>query len=960
VGRLIFLGLFFLPYSICAQDYYTDLRNKMLDLYNQKKYSESIILSTQVLAVFPDDLVANLNQSASLFYLNRPLEAEAFIDVALLADPSAPSSLTAKAYVEAYKGNLPRAKQLLIEATKHSMEGDDNKVALAEMGGFGKIFAKQEVFQNLATWFEKTEPSIKQRELSLAKLITIYNKYPQSPEGLMRECREKATLFTQNGKPEMALLAYIYASRWLTGWGYRSEALEMATEGYVQLKSKGCGDNHYLASYVIAQLISYNNDKGDQAKAIQYEDDFKEHIGKSSVITNDVFGLICLAESYGKMRNEKGTVRSEEGTRYAIQAYDMATQHKYMDGVARAANAVAMASIDFYSPESTAIGIKYGELGFRMADKYQLTIKSSIVSNLALLYWSTGRDGQQKGRNLYRFQIEEAKKKSNWSSASLYLNNLGAMYYSQHDLEQAVNLFEESASLSGYAADYSNPEDRLCYYQNQMSANQLLVSCYAQMANAEKTFEAMERSRARVLNERLSHTNIRPPVIADLQNLLKPEEACIMYHVFSGHEIIILVVTKKYAHVFFNSDPRFVGDIREKYSSKSVAEQKQKEIAEQSPRGFEWISQEHQRTQVAQSYDKEGIAPQAEFNRVAKVTRQFSEQPRLDDEMLADLLSRYQRYLITPINNRLSGIKTLIISPNDVLSFIPFETLKTFDGKYLVEKYNIRYVHSTSVWQQLEARKYSDSRKPLLAMGGAIYEDMDEERIQLATAADLSLLQAEVAKNLKEGKSLRRAYASLFDTEALSPLAGTSEEVKNISKNLPGADIFLGKDMTENRLKAMSTSGQLKNYKVLHLATHGFVVAEIPDLSGVAMCILSKEQDGEDGFLNAVEISKLNLNCDLTVLSACQTALGKLYVGEGVTGLTQSILLAGSNAALVSLWPVSDTSTQLFMSNFYKEVAKGKQYSQIVNELKRKFIKGDYGKEFQHPHYWAPFIYYGK
>ncbi len=955
--RSIILFLFLIiNFSLSAQDYYADLEKRMLTLYQEKKYNESLQLSTQYLRVFPDNLAANGNQAACLLFLNRPIVALTYIDRVLLMDPTASASLTAKAYVLAQQGNISEAKRLLTDAIRFSSENEDSKVALGEMKEFEKVFNKQEAFQHLAQWLQQTESTIRERDWSLAKLISLYNQYPENPAELMKQCREKVALFNQTNKPVMALLAFSYAARWLNSWGYKSEALEIATEGYVQLKSKGYGDNHYLASYLIAQLMAYHSDKGDQEKAIQFSEDFFEHMGKSPLITIDIDGLTNLSNAYSILRSGDAKKNQANANQLAIQAYDLALKNQYINGIVVAANSIVLSS---YNTDYSNAAIRYGEYGFKVAEENQLSIKKSIISNLALLYWNTGRDGQQKCRNLYRFQIEQAKKENRWSDASLYLNNLGAMYYQQQDMEQAIQLFEESALLANEGVNYANPQDRLSHYQSQMSANQWLVLCYAQAANTEKAFEAMERSRARVLTERLAQKQLAPPTISEFQNLLKPDEACLMYQVFSGYQLVILTITKKYSHVFYHADPRFVGDIRERYFNRSKQEQTTEHTSEESARGFEWISQDHQRTQVNRGYDRDEIAPRSEFDRVVKLTRKFSEKPELNDEMLMDLLTRYQRFLITPINNRLGGIKTLIISPNDVLSFIPFEALKTFDGKYLVEKYNIRYLHSASVMQQLAERKYEASRKPLLAMGGAIYEDLATDRKALSTESDLTLLQAEVEENLRKNKSVRKAYATLFGTRAMNALPGTVEEVKSISKNLSGADVFFGKDMTENRIKAMSKSGELANYKVLHLATHGFVVAEIPDLSGVAMSIFTEEQGGEDGFLNAVEISNLKLKCDLTVLSACQTALGKLYVGEGVTGLTQSLLVAGSNAALVSLWPVNDTSTMLFMSNFYKEVAKGKPYPQIVNDLKKKFIKGEFGKEFQHPHFWAPFIYFG-
>ena len=148
---------------------------------------------------------------------------------------------------------------------------------------------------------------------------------------------------------------------------------------------------------------------------------------------------------------------------------------------------------------------------------------------------------------------------------------------------------------------------------------------------------------------------------------------------------------------------------------------------------------------------------------------------------------------------------------------------------------------------------------------------------------------------------------------------------------------------------------------MIHFATHGLVVPEIPALSAIVLSQFKNEQKGEDGYLRMGEIAKLKINADLVTLSACETGLGKIYRGEGVVGLTQSFLIAGANGLSVSLWQVADLSTSTFMVNMYRIVEKKKVgFDAALNEIKRKFIRGDFGDDYRAPYYWAPFVYYGQ
>ncbi len=297
-------------------------------------------------------------------------------------------------------------------------------------------------------------------------------------------------------------------------------------------------------------------------------------------------------------------------------------------------------------------------------------------------------------------------------------------------------------------------------------------------------------------------------------------------------------------------------------------------------------------------------------------------------------ISLYEE-LIKPVEPLLTKRSRLVVIPDGVLNYLPFEVLLTekkkpsevtnySDTPFLVKKYPISYGQSASVLKKLiskteEATGQKAVGNRLLAIGDPFYED------------------------------------TLFNSRVkYTRLEFSGKEIERIASLFPGgsSEIYLRSMATEEGFKR---NGELNGFKYIHFATHGLIDEDEPNFSSLVLTCTNGS--GEDGLLQADEIFKLKLNADLVVLSACQTGLGKLVKGEGIVGLTRAFMYAGTPSVLVSLWSVSDMSTAALMGEFYKNLIKNKLSK--TDALRKAQLTLISDEKYALPFYWAPFILIG-
>jgi CHAT domain-containing protein len=312
---------------------------------------------------------------------------------------------------------------------------------------------------------------------------------------------------------------------------------------------------------------------------------------------------------------------------------------------------------------------------------------------------------------------------------------------------------------------------------------------------------------------------------------------------------------------------------------------------------------------------------------LAQMAESFRQKVAERDLTIKQPAQRLYDLLIKPAEAQLRGVRKLRIVPDGALWNVPFQALHQNERGYLLEQYAVAYAPSLSVLREMRRRANTlaanHAQPMLLAMGNPALNGDTEARVRV-TRRD----------------------------EPLGPLPDAEKEVNTLGRLYGrGSKVLIGPQALEATMKA-----EAGRYKVLHFATHAILDDRNPLYSHIVLFRTDNDTQ-EDGLLEAWEIMKLDLNAELAVLSACETARGHIAAGEGIIGMSWALFVAGSPAAIVSQWKVDSARSSELMIEFHRNLLQKRMTkSEALRQAALKVFRGPYN----HPTYWAGFILIGE
>jgi CHAT domain-containing protein/tetratricopeptide (TPR) repeat protein len=313
-------------------------------------------------------------------------------------------------------------------------------------------------------------------------------------------------------------------------------------------------------------------------------------------------------------------------------------------------------------------------------------------------------------------------------------------------------------------------------------------------------------------------------------------------------------------------------------------------------------------------------------NELMKRVRRFRDQVAGRDMAFRAAAVGLYRDLLGPVDSIIGRKRQLVVVPDGVLWELPFQALIDSSGQYLLEKHSVTYAPSLTALKAMTQAKQQRKRLPesieLLAMG-----------------------------NPRWGAGTERIKAVYRDQD-FGDLPNAANEVRKLERiyGEPKSHVYTGPEASESRFKAEAAFPT-----VLHLATHGILNNANPLYSFLLFAVEPKGSE-EDGVLEARELLHMKLKAELVVLSACETARGRIGAGEGLIGLSWALLVSVVPTTVLSQWKVDSESTSRLMVAFHQNRRNGMSDTESLRAaaLSIRKVAG-----FTHPFYWAPFIVIG-
>lgn len=852
-------------------------------------------------------------------------------------------------------GQYPKALEFYQQALKLRQQIGDREGEWATLDDMGAAYGEQGQYTKALEFYQKALGIIRQlgdrnsEKLRLNEIASVYfrlGQYPQALEAyqqvlkLQREGRDRAGEGTTLGN-----VGVVYVNL-----GQYAKALESYRQALAIFES--------LPAYQGARATILNNmgglffsigqykealDSTQQALAIFNK--FSDRPDAATAFTElgllyEIVGQYSqpleLQQSGLAMRRDIGNALNQEAITKVGQAATLNNIGRVYVSVGKYDQALKL--------HQQALAI-YQELGDRAGE-------ATTQNNLGQVYDSQKQPDQ--ALKFYQQALQLYQQVGDRTGEGVALSNLGHAYEQQGQNAQALKFYQQALAVHREVGDRVNEGvtlssiGRILHRSGQQSeaektlrqAIAILESLRPGLTDAEKVsifetqqktygtlqqtliaqkqtnpaLEIAERSRARafveLLAQRLNANSttapaLNPPTLTQIKQIAKTQnstlvEYAIVQDTAQGSQLLIWVIQPtgniSFRQVELKGLPQSgINSVDVASPLESLVTQARGAIGVQG-RGLNFRE------------DSPTLA-----RAIAKVSNQTN-QP----------LQQLHQLLIQPIADLLPTDPNahIIFLPQESLFLVPFPALQASNGRYLIEQHTVLTAPSIQVLDlthQQQQRLQKIDRKKADPPSSLIVGNPTMPKVSLPLGAP---------------------------PQPLPSLPGAEQEAKTI------AALLKTQALTGNQATKAAVVQQMTQARLVHLATHGL----LDDFKGLGVpgAIALAPAAKDDGLLTASEILNLKLNTDLVVLSACDTGRGRI-TGDGVVGLSRSLIAAGAPSVIVSLWQVPDAPTATLMTQFYQTLQQQPDKAQALRQAMLATMK-----QHPDPKDWAAFTLIGE